>query len=93
MQGSINSTDADYNRSLETGWNSAQVKFYASERCSDARRMLQELVDSTEYETTSLRFDSGVDFSKRHLDYISKQPHLDLIGYMSNLRLMTRKRN
>lgn len=70
----------------------AQQKFYASERCDDARRMLQELVDNTSFDTKSQYYEGVSDFIERHLNYLSKQPKLDIMGYISNLRLMTRRR-
>jgi hypothetical protein len=68
----------------------AQIKFYSSEKCSEAREALQRLVDSESYNTDSSYF-SGNDnaFVERHLHYLSNHPLINVAGYISNLRLMT----
>jgi len=71
----------------------ARAKFYASERCEAARIMLDKLVHSTDYDTESTYYVDSLEFCERHLDYLSRHPNLELNGYMSNLRLMTRKRS
>ena len=70
-----------------------QTKFYASERCQTARAMLLQLVDSPDYDTSANRRERDFNFCERHLDYLSRNPNLEINGYMSNLRLMTRIRN
>jgi len=70
----------------------AQDRFYSSERCQGARRMLQELVDNPVYDTKSSRDTDSLNFCERHLDYLSRYPNMELVDYMSNLKLMTRKR-
>lgn len=92
MHSNAKPMDSDYDQSLHTYWNLTQTKFYASDRCRNARKMLQELVDSPDYETLIDCLGVELSFKERHLDYLSKHPHIDLTGYMSNLRLMTRKR-
>ncbi|HSX05869.1 MAG TPA: hypothetical protein VLF69_05340 [Candidatus Saccharimonadales bacterium] len=92
MEQNISQPQTRYQDNLEAYWNLTQKKFYASEQGRNARQMLQELVESPEYDTNSTYFENNLPFRERHLDYMSKQPHLDITGYMSNLRLMTRKR-
>jgi hypothetical protein len=69
-----------------------QLKFYASEACQLAQEALRELVESPAYDTDSDYFiSSSRDFTDRHLDYLSKNPTVNVAGYLSNLKLMTRK--
>lgn len=84
--------DQRYQQSLRTFWSLTQKRFYASERGREARKMLQELVASADYETSFKALQDSPPFSERHLDIMSRQPRLNLDGYMSNLRIMTRKR-
>lgn len=68
----------------------AQKRFYDSDRCKQARKLLQTLVDSPEYNTNPPSFIMGpTPFVERHLNHISKHPRTSLEGYMSNLKLMT----
>lgn len=69
----------------------AQKRFYASDDCSSARLALQQLVDNPQYETDSSYFSgSELLFIDRHLWYLSTHPGINLTGYLSNLKLMTR---
>jgi hypothetical protein len=71
----------------------AQKRFYDSDRCREARKLLQALVDSPEYSTTpSSPTGESVSFVERHLIHLSAHPRTDLDGYMSNLRLMTNRK-
>ena len=92
MQANTNPTSTDYQEDLSTYWTPTQAKFYSSERCDTARRMLQDLVNNITHETDSSYYTGGLDFCERHLDYLSRHPNVELVGYMSNLKLMTRKR-
>jgi hypothetical protein len=85
--------EVSYPQSLNTYLSLAQTKFYASDQCHTARGMLQDLVDSAEYETDSSYYSGGLKFCERHLDYLSRHPNLALSGYISNLKLMTRRRS
>lgn len=74
--------------------SSAQKRFYASEQCDEARKQLQALVDSDQYETNpSYHLANPLSFIERHLYYLSIRPPIELNGYISNLKLMTRIRN
>jgi hypothetical protein len=70
-----------------------QRRFYASDRCITARMELQQLVDSTQFNTESCSFDATeLGFVDRHLYYLSTHPGILIAGYISNLKLMTRVR-
>jgi len=69
-----------------------QRKFYNSERCETAREALQELIDSTGHTTDSAYYNGGLGFMDRHLHYLSTHPQVNMDGYLSNLRLMTKVR-
>jgi hypothetical protein len=93
MQTSENTAEIAHETSPATYQTLAQAKFYASDRCQIARSMLQELSESADHDTTSSRDTDELSFCERHLEYLSKFPHIEVAGYMSNLRLMTRKRS
>lgn len=77
----------------EIAMTPSQKRFYVSERCDSAREALQNLVDSPQYDTESSYFSSNtLDFVDRHLHYLSTHPTIELQGYISNLKLMTRVR-
>ena len=85
----ITTSDSAGNVSLTRG----QIKFYASEECQLAEEALLELMSDPAFNTDSDYFSSTtLDFSARHLDYLSKNPTVNVAGYLSNLKLMTRKR-
>jgi len=68
-----------------------QKRFYASAQCSEARIALKQMVDNPAFDTDSEYFrGSTLAFVDRHLHYLSTHPTTNLIGYLSNLRLMTR---
>jgi len=72
---------------------SVQKRFYVSEQCLTARVALQHMVDSPLYDTNSSYFNGNeLGFVDRHLYYLSTHPTMQLEGYLSNLRLMTRIR-
>src|SRR4051812_10375633 len=67
-----------------------QKRFYASETCNEARAQLQALVDNPKYNTDSDYYQtSSLDFVERHLYHLSTHPNTNLLGYISNLKLMT----
>lgn len=71
----------------------SQKRFYASEECLTARMALQQLVDSSQYDTDSSYFEKyELGFVDRHLYYLSTHPTTLTEGYISNLKLMTRVR-
>jgi len=71
----------------------AQKKFYGSDQCQLARESLQRLADDDNYTTTAgYLHGSDQPFVERHLDYLSTHPGVNVEGYLSNLRLMTRVR-
>jgi hypothetical protein len=71
----------------------AQKRFYASEQCASARVTLQHMVDDQRFDTDSLYYQqSAFGFIERHLHYLSTHPAANVNGYLSNLKLMTRKR-
>jgi hypothetical protein len=73
--------------------SSAQKRFYCSQLCDDAREQLQALVDNPKYDTDSEYFESNsLGFVDRHLYRLSISPHVDVIGYISNLKIMTNAR-
>ena len=70
-----------------------QVKFYGSEECEAAREALAALVQSPDHDTDSIARQGGdLTFEERHMLYLSTHPHVNLTGYISNLRLMTRRK-
>jgi len=74
--------------------SSAQKRFYISPQCDIAREQLQALVDNNQYDTRSPYYaTSSLSFIERHLYYLSQHPTLELNGYISNLKLMTRIRS
>jgi|GEM_PF-1219531 len=90
--------DADSIREGDTGPATAntpsltptQKRFYASEQCEVARRALQELVESPQYNTDSDYYSDNMrSFVDRHLHFLSTHPATNLTGYISNLKLMT----
>lgn len=76
----------------ETLLTLAQTKFYASEQYEIARTALQVLVENESHETNSGYYNGELNFCERHLEFLSKNPNVNLAGYLSNLKLMTRKR-
>jgi hypothetical protein len=71
----------------------AQKKFYASEQCVMAREALQRMVDDGHYSTDSAYYrQSALDFIERHLHYLSTHSAVNVAGYLSNLKLMTKHR-
>ncbi|HSX16122.1 MAG TPA: hypothetical protein VLF40_04995 [Candidatus Saccharimonadales bacterium] len=71
----------------------AQKRFYASEQCATARRALERMVEDQHYDTDSLYYrQNALDFIERHLHYMSTHLIVNVEGYISNLKLMTRKR-
>ena len=71
----------------------AQARFYASDGYIVAKDALQAMVDNPLYNTDSVYFSSSsLGFCERHLEHLSRHPELNLTGYLSNLRLMTRGR-
>lgn len=71
----------------------AQCKFYASEQCLSAREALKNMVGDQHYGTNSKYYQqSALGFIERHLHYLSLHPTVNVNGYLSNLKLMTRKR-
>jgi len=72
----------------------AQKRFYASEQCAAARAALQRMVDDQHYDTDSLYYrQNALGFIERHLHYMSTHLVMNVEGYISNLKLMTRKRS
>lgn len=75
----------------------AQRRFYASDQCLMIRQTLQEMVDSPKYNTDSDYFSRGgtLGFVDRHLYYLSTHTSVNVVGYISNLKLMAgaRRRN
>jgi hypothetical protein len=71
----------------------SQKRFYASDDCVTARMALQNLVDNPKYNTEASYY-SGNDrtFVERHLYHLSTHPTTNLLGYISNLKLMTSSR-
>lgn len=68
----------------------SQKRFYASEQCLMARKALQDMVDSSSYNTDSDYFNGGtLGFVDRHLYYLSTHAMTNVDGYLSNLKLMT----
>lgn len=92
MEGNKDQADRMVSGVIDPRWSQAQAKFYASEQCLEARRAFQALVVDSDYDTNSDYFKTDVTFIERHLDYLSRHPGLELAGYLSNLKLMTRKR-
>ena len=71
----------------------AQKRFYASEQCTIARKMLQRMVDDQRYDTDAVYYkENPLGFVERHLHYLSTHPVANIDGYLSNLKLMTQKR-
>lgn len=67
-----------------------QKRFYASEYYTQARTALEAIVDSPQYDTESSYYStSDLCFIDRHLYYLSTHPATNLIGYITNLKLMT----
>lgn len=68
----------------------AQKRFYASEQCTLARDLLEDMVANPKYNTESIYFSGNtLGFVDRHLHHLSTHPNVNLQGYISNLKLMT----
>ncbi|HSX31552.1 MAG TPA: hypothetical protein VLE99_06580 [Candidatus Saccharimonadales bacterium] len=82
------------NSATQQSQTPAQKKFYASEQCAAAREALQDMVNDQRYDTDSPYYRQNMrGFIERHLHYISTHSVVDINGYLSNLKLMTRKRS
>ena len=94
MQQDLQNTEAEESPAIldsEALMTPAQRRFYTSEQCSEAREALQRLVDNPAYNTDSTYFSGNeLAFVDRHLYYLSTHASVNLEGYISNLRLMTR---
>lgn len=94
MQPSTSTTDTNHEQTESPDLTVVQAKFYNSDRYHIARKMLEDIVASGDHKTHSNYHHTGdLDFCERHLDYLSRHPNLQLAGYMSNLKLMTRTRS
>jgi hypothetical protein len=74
----------------------SQKQYYESEQGKIAREALQDIVNSPSYTTNGRAHEAkDTDFVERHMQYLSTHRFVDLNGYLSNLRLMTKskKRN
>lgn len=72
--------------------NSRQKRYYDSEECDNARKALLKLVKDPTYDTDSSYYNgTSRNFIDRHLYYLSMHPGISMEGYISNLKLMTRK--
>lgn len=70
----------------------AQQRFYASAQCAEVRDMLQEIIDDPACSTHASHYEGGdPEFIERHLRYLSQRPGINIEGYISNLRIMTRR--
>lgn len=68
----------------------AQKRFYSSDPCEQARKLLEALVNSPDYNTNpSPLMSNPIPFVERHLNHLSMYPKIDLGGYISNLKLRT----
>lgn len=68
----------------------AQKRFYASDVCEEARRLLQILADDSAYSTEPPPLTGNyTPFVERHLYHLSTHPQTNVNGYISNLKLMT----
>lgn len=70
-------------------------EFFDSERGVEARKALLRLTKDIGFNTDSTRYYNGTqeDFIDRHLRYLSTHPKVNLFGYISNLKSMTRNRS
>jgi hypothetical protein len=69
-----------------------QRRFYESEQCAEVRDMLQEIIDDPACGTHESNYEGGdPEFIERHLRYLSQRPGINIEGYISNLRIMTKR--
>lgn len=69
--------------------SAAQLRYYTSDQCQEARVQLEALVSNSQYNTGPLGFDQDTSsFVDRHLYYLSMHPNTKLDGYISNLKIM-----
>jgi hypothetical protein len=72
--------------------NSHQQRYYASEACANATAVLENMEKSATYNTdTGVYGRNNLNFVDRHVYYLSMHPEVKLDGYISNLKLMTKR--
>ena len=70
----------------------AQQRFYESAECAEVRTMLQMIIDAPACSTHASRYEGGdTEFIERHIRYLSQRPGINIDGYISNLRIMTKR--
>ena len=76
-----------------------KLDFFTTEEGAEYVQALKELAADKLYNTepgfsanTELYPDHNIPFENKHIDYIRNHPMTDPQHYLSNLRLMTRKR-
>jgi hypothetical protein len=77
----------------------AQRKFLDSEEAAQIKQTLKHMEKNDDYNTTSTYIANGlrypgnnISFTDKHMRYLSEHPKLNPKHYLSNLRLITRKR-
>mgnify|MGYP001160619238 CR=1 FL=1 len=73
--------------------------FLESEEGLAIRRVLESMATDSAYNTVSSYSantakypDNVIPFTDKHMEYLSKHPHLELNAYIANVKLMTRIR-
>jgi hypothetical protein len=79
---------------------SKKPDFFESEEGKEAERMLKSMALDKTFHTESsysanamLYPDNKIPFVKKHMEYLRSHPSTDPMHYISNLRLMTRKKS
>ncbi|QQS64487.1 hypothetical protein IPO96_02780 [Candidatus Saccharibacteria bacterium] len=76
-----------------------RINFYESEEGIEAKKLLEAMAENVSYNTessfsanTNLYPDHEMSFVAKHMAYLQLHPGTDPKQYISNLRLMTKKR-